>query len=125
MTSCSNFAFKDFLTNSSTSSNFMLGIFLNKVGSFAKIFSLIVVLKFASTSSPDLENDTSKSFEAMIKSGSYKKTGLPPKIVLGVVAHFSQKFFDGKIEAQLSNHNLHLCLNICHLESREKIAGDC
>ena len=120
----SHFAFKDFLTDSSTSSNFMLGIFLNKVGSFAKIFSSIVVLKVASTSSPDLENDTSKSFEAMIKSGSYKKTGLPPKIVLGVVAHFFHKFFDSKIEAQLSNHGFHLFLNIWDLDSREKIVGD-
>ena len=48
----------------------MLGIFLNKVGSFAKIFSLIVVLKVASTSSPDLENYL--TFEAMIEPGLYE-----------------------------------------------------
>ena len=55
----------------------------------------------------------------------YKKSGLPPKIVLGVVAHVFHKFFDSKIEPQLSNHGFHLCLNIWDLDSREKIVGDC
>ena len=45
------------ITDSSTISSLMLGIFLNSFGSFSKIFSLIVVLKVDKTSSPDLNDD--------------------------------------------------------------------
>ena len=68
-----------FLTDSSTSSSFWLGILLNSIGSFAKILSLIVVLNAEKTSSPDLNiNVLSSALKAYI----------PPKKVCRVVSEF-------------------------------------
>ena len=84
----------------------MFGILLNSVGSFAKILSLIVLLKADKTSSPEL-NDNDNDVLELSKA--------PPKIVCRVISQFGDKLLHSEIKVQLLNHASHLCFNIGHL----------